>query len=67
MSLKNQMFSSFDTSFCDGCGALLPPMPPVGDVKCLACKKSIPIENFTEVETSYKVVFNKVNDYIDES
>ena len=59
-SVRGQNISSYDVSFCDGCGALLPPIPPAGDVHCLACNKTIPIEKFDGYETSYTIVFNKV-------
>ena len=57
---KKKTFSSLDPSFCDGCGALLPPIPPVGDINCLACKKVIPVDEFEEIETTYTIWFNKV-------
>ena len=57
---KQKTFSSLDPSFCDGCGALLPPIPPIGDIHCLACKKSIPVDGFEETETTYTIYFNKV-------
>ncbi len=50
---------SGDISFCPGCGALLPPLPNVGNVFCLACKYEVPAEAFQEVEMSYTVVFNQ--------
>ena len=58
--VKQKTFSSLDPSFCDGCGALLPAIPPVGDIHCLACKKSIPVDRFDETETTYTIWFNKV-------
>ena len=62
--VTNQKISSYDVSFCDGCGTLLPPIPPTGDVHCLACNKTIPIEKFDGYETSYTIVFNKVRTFI---
>ncbi len=53
---------STDISFCPACGALLPPLPAVGDVRCLACKYEVPADSFAEKETSYTVVFNKRDD-----
>ena len=55
-------FSSLDPSFCDGCGALLPPIPPMGDIHCLACKKIVSVDEFEETETTYTIWFNKVSD-----
>ena len=59
--ITQKTFSSYDPCFCDGCGALLPPIPPVGDVHCLACKKAIAVDDFAEIETTYSIVFNKVS------
>jgi len=53
------IFSTHDVSFCPGCGALLPPLPPSGPMRCLACKSAVPIEQFANIETSYTIVFNK--------
>jgi DNA-directed RNA polymerase I subunit RPA12 len=49
-----------DVAFCPACGALLPPMPNMGDsVTCSACKHASAIDSFAQNETSYTVVFNK--------
>jgi len=53
------VFRTHDVSFCPGCGALLPPLPPSGPLRCLACKSGVPVEQFADVETSYTIVFNK--------
>jgi len=53
-------FSTHDVSFCPGCGALLPPLPPSGPMRCLACKSHVPLEQFADVETTYTIVFNKL-------
>ena len=52
-------FNCHDVSFCPGCGALLPPLPPTGALRCLACRSQVPLEQFADVETSYTIVFNK--------
>jgi len=53
-------FRTHDVTFCPGCGALLPPLPPSGSLRCLACRSPVPIEQFADVETSYTIVFNKL-------
>ena len=58
---KTKTFSSLDPSFCDGCGALLPAIPPVGNIHCLACKKVVSVEGFEEAEITYTIYFNKVS------
>lgn len=52
-------FATYDISFCPDCGALLPPLPPSGPLRCMACKGEVPLDKFTEVETTYTIVFNK--------
>lgn len=52
-------FESFDVSFCPGCGALLPPLPPTGPLRCLSCQKTVPLDKFEEVESHFTVIFNK--------
>jgi len=53
-------FENYDVSFCPGCGALLPPLPPSGPLRCMACKSDVPIDQFAQVETTYTIVFNKM-------
>ena len=54
-------FHVSDPNFCDGCGAMLPQIPEVGDIQCLNCKKMIPVDDFEAVETTYTIWFNKVS------
>ena len=53
-------FQSYDVSFCHGCGALLPPFPPTGDLRCLNCQNVVDSAKFNDVERKYVVVFNKL-------
>jgi len=53
------VFRTHDVVFCQICGALLPPLPPSGPLRCLVCKAPAPIEQFSDVETKYTIVFNK--------
>ena len=52
--------SSIDPNFCDGCGTMLPPIPALGDIVCLSCKKATPAEQFDGIESSYTIWFHKV-------
>ena len=56
-----KQFHVSDPNFCDGCGAMLPQIPEVGDIQCLNCKKMIPVDDFEAVETTYTIWFNKVS------
>jgi DNA-directed RNA polymerase I subunit RPA12 len=51
--------SSIDPNFCDGCGTMLPPIPALGDIVCLSCKKATPAEQFDGIESSYTIWFHK--------
>ena len=57
---SKKTFYANDPNFCDGCGTMLPQIPPVGDIQCLSCKKMIPVDDFEAVETTYTIWFNKV-------
>lgn len=62
MGPVKQAFRCHDASFCPGCGALLPPLPPTGHLHCLACRKEIPVSDQFDEEAStktYTIVFNK--------
>lgn len=48
-----------EVHFCPSCGTLLPALPPVGHVRCLACRYEVRIESFSAVTTAYTVKFNQ--------
>ena len=55
-------FSTPDVAFCPSCGSLLPVLPQAGDVRCVCCKRAVPIETFADAETRYEVVFHRRDD-----
>ena len=50
---------STDINFCPSCGALLPPLPPRGNLKCLSCRMEVSTDVFAANEVTYTVVINK--------